>query len=109
MDLGKKWPWCVTESEDYISFGEECIRESIEISHTLGIQEIAIHNITELLKSHDEGLSNGELLQLETVSFSEELSVIDSAQVPEQNLNTKEDSMACLNSAEDLKGRCLKG
>ena len=89
MGLVKKFGLCVTDQEDSNSFEEECVQESIEISHSIDFQEIAVHDNTELLKSLDEELSNEELLQLDTFSYAEELDVIDSLQVIEHHVNVK--------------------
>ena len=108
MGRGRKFGLCVTDLDDSSSFEEECVQESIEIYHTIGFQEIAVYDNTELLKSLDEELSNEKLLQLETFSYAKELDVIDTLQVIEHHVNVKEDLLACLKSAEDWKEKMSK-
>ena len=48
----------LSPDSNYSSFEEECVQDSIEVSRTLGFEGNSVHDITELLESHNGELSN---------------------------------------------------
>ena len=97
------WPACVISPDgNYSSFEEECVQDSIEISRTLGFEGIAVTDITELLESHNEELSNEELLQLENFSYTEELRERGIEKTPAK-CDGKNAYLTCCKSADKLK------
>ena len=99
----KLWPACVISPDgNYSSFEEECVQNYIEISRTFGFEGIAVHDITELLESHNEELSNEELLQLENFSYTEELRERGIEKTPAK-YDGKSAYLTCCKSADKLK------
>ena len=84
----KLWPECVRASIKNICLEEECIQETIEISHLVGFEEIAIYDITELLARHNGKLKNDELLQIETLSYAKELNNTAAMELTDKDANT---------------------
>ena len=85
------WPDCVKGSED-IDHIDVCNSETIELVHTVGFEGVAVHDIHELLESHDEELGNEELLQLEHQSFVEEVTLLDESTAGTKHTRTEEQS-----------------
>ena len=114
----KLWPECVRTSIKNICPEEKCIQETIEISHRVRFEEVAMHDIIELFASHNEELTNDELLQIETLSYAEELSNTAAMELTDKDANTlidqdstdtsnlqdyKQKLFSCLQAADHLK------
>lgn len=52
----------------HIASNEKRIQDTIGILHATSFDELVVQDITKLLQSHDEELSNKELLQMEHVT-----------------------------------------
>ncbi|KAG0721415.1 Tigger transposable element-derived protein 1 [Chionoecetes opilio] len=84
----KLWPECV---HNFKGFPEPTpvVREIVNLAHTAGMDEVGEEDIVELLASHDEELSNEDLMAIEQVRALEEETAEEDDPEPQLHLTRK--------------------
>lgn len=99
------WPECLRKFDDEKLENNESIQESIELFKEIGSEEIAVHDITAHLQSHEEMLRDDELLQLENITYADEYerNEREIREADESSLDHKELLNECIRAADHLK------
>ncbi|XP_051889940.1 tigger transposable element-derived protein 1-like [Pristis pectinata] len=80
------WPGCINDFTDVPAAepAEKVIRDIVALANEAGFEDIVEEDVIQLLDSHDEDLSNEDLMLLERERASEEVDVTETPATPLQ-------------------------